>query len=86
MTAKHVRLNYLHDTLFGPIAKSIDCEVVITPITPGAFQVQVLMPVPDDLHRAHTVNITLSLDHHMVGAVVHTQKLGNGDLELQIDV
>lgn len=86
MTTTPARLNYLHDTLLGPIAKSVNCEVVITPITPGAFQVLVIAPVPDDLHKAHTLTITLSAQHHMVGTVVHTQKSGNGDLELQIDV
>lgn len=86
MTATPVRLNYLYDTLFGPIAKSVDCELVVTPITPGAFQVLVISPVPDDLHRAHTLNVTLSSQHHLIGDVVHTRKLGNGDLELQIDV
>ena len=38
---KRARLNYLNDTLFGPIAKTIDCDVLITPITPGAFHVLV---------------------------------------------
>jgi hypothetical protein len=28
---KRARLNYLNDTLFGPIAKTIDCDVLITP-------------------------------------------------------
>jgi hypothetical protein len=44
------------------------------------------IPVLDDLHKAHTLTITLSPQHHMVGTVVHTHKLGNGDLELQINV
>lgn len=38
----HARLNYINDTFLGSIAKSNDCEIVIIPITPGAFQVQVL--------------------------------------------
>lgn len=54
------RLSYLNDTLFGPIAKTIECDVLITPITPGAFQVQVMSPVPDDLHKAHSLTIILS--------------------------
>lgn len=86
MSATPVLLNYLGDTLLGPIAKSVDCELVITPITPGAFQVLVISPVPDDLHKAQTLTVTLSSQHHLTGAVVHTRKLGNGDLELQIDV
>ncbi|WP_170826400.1 hypothetical protein [Pseudomonas syringae] len=36
------RLNYLNDTLLDPIAKTVDCDVLITLITPGALQVQVL--------------------------------------------
>jgi hypothetical protein len=86
MSARPVRLNYLRDTLLGPIARSVDCDLVITPITPGAFQVLVISPVPDDLHKAHTLTVTLSSQHHLTGAVVHTRKSGNGDLVLQIDV
>jgi hypothetical protein len=84
MTAAPVRLNFLRDTLLGPIA--VICELVVTPITPGVFQVLVISPVPDDLYKAHPVTVTLSNQHHLTGAVVHTPKLGNGDLELQIDV
>ncbi|MFJ7281159.1 hypothetical protein [Pseudomonas sp. NPDC099000] len=86
MTATPAHLNYLHDTLLGPIAKSVDCDIVITPITPGAFQVRVLAPVPDDLHKAHSVSITLSPQRQMTGTVLHARTLDNGDLELQIDV
>lgn len=80
------RLNYFHDTLFGPIAKSIDYDVVVTPITPGAFQVQVRSPVPDDLHKAHSLTLIFSPKEHLAGTVAQTRKLENGDLELQIDV
>jgi hypothetical protein len=80
------RLNYFHDTLFGPIAKSVDCNVVITPITPGAFQVQVHFPVPDDLHKAHSLVIILSSKEHLTGSVAQTRKLDDGGLEFQIDV
>jgi hypothetical protein len=83
---KRARLNYLNDTLFGPIAKTIDCDVLITPITPGAFQVQVLSPVPDDLHKAHSLTMTLSSGERLNGTVAHARKLDNADLELQIDV
>ena len=72
MTATPVRLNYLYDSLLGPIAKSVNSELLITPITLGAFQVLVISPVPDDLHKAHTLTFTLSSQHHLTGAVVHT--------------
>lgn len=80
------RLNYLNDTLFGPIAKTIDCDVVITPITPGAFQVQVLSPVPDDLHKAHSLTMILSSGERLNGTVTHARRLENADLKLQIDI
>ncbi|MEN5147799.1 hypothetical protein ACP3TY_07275 [Pseudomonas rustica] len=83
---KRARLNYSNDTLFGPIAKTIDCDVLITPITPGAFQVQVLSPVPDDLHKAHSLTVILSSGERLTGTVAHARKLDNADLELQIDV
>lgn len=86
MTTITARLNYFHDTLLGPIAKSLDCDVVITPITPGALQVQVLSPVPDDLHKAHSVTLFLSPKEHITGTVAHARELDNGDLELQIDI
>ncbi|VVO44874.1 hypothetical protein [Pseudomonas fluorescens] len=86
MTTITARLNYMRDTLLGPIAKSVECNVVITPITPGAFQLRVLSPVPDDLHKAHSLTIFLSSRDHLTGTVAHTRNLDNGDLELQIDV
>ena len=86
MTTITARLNYMRDTLLGPIAKSVECNVVITPITPGAFQVQVLSPVPDDLHKAHSLTIFISSAKHLTGTVAHTRPLENGDLEMQIDV
>ncbi|RON45149.1 hypothetical protein [Pseudomonas frederiksbergensis] len=79
-------LNYLNDTLFGPIAKAIDCDVVITPITPGAFQVQVLSPVPDDLQKAHSLTMILPSGERLNGTVTHARRLENADLELQIDI
>lgn len=85
-TATPARLDYAHDTLFGPIPKSVDCDVIITPITPGAFQVQVLAPVPDDLHKAHSLVITLSPEHRLSGSLAHARRLDNGDMELQIDL
>ncbi|WP_338581158.1 hypothetical protein [Pseudomonas sp. MAG733B] len=81
-----IRLDYLLDTFLGPIAKSVECEVVIIPITPGAFQVQVQAPFPEDLHKAHTVTVTQPSKELLTGTLVHARKLANGDLELQIDV
>lgn len=86
MATTAARLNYFHDTLFGPIAKSVDCDLVITPIAPGAFQVQVPSPVPDDLHNAHSLVIILSSKEHLTGSVAQTRKLDDGGLEFQIDV
>jgi hypothetical protein len=86
MTATPARLDYAHDTLFGPIPKSVDCDVIITPITPGAFQVRVLGPVPDDLYKAHSLIITLSPENRLSGSLVHARRLDDGGLELQIDV
>ena len=81
-----VRLDYLLDTFLGPIAKSAECEALIVPITPGAFQVQVKAPFPDDLHKAHTITVRPLSKQPLTGTLVHTRKLANGDLELQIDV
>ena len=52
----------------------------------GAFQVQVLSPVPDDLHKAHSLTIFTSPGQHLTGTVADTRLLENGDLEMQIDV
>ena len=84
--ATPAQLDYAHDTLFGPIPKSAACEVVITPITPGAFQVLVKAPVPDDLHKAHSLIITLSPEQRLTGTLAHARKVDNGDLELQVDL
>ena len=81
-----IRLDYLLDTFLGPIAKSVECEALIIPITPGAFQVQVQAPFPDDLFKAHTITVTQLSKQPLTGTLVHTCRLANGDLELQIDV
>jgi hypothetical protein len=86
MNAMLAHLDYSHDTWLGPIPKSAECEVIITPITPGAFQVQVLAPVPDDLHKAHTLVITLGAERRLSGNLVHARRMDDGALELQIDV
>ncbi|VEF10831.1 Uncharacterised protein [Pseudomonas fluorescens] len=85
MTVMTARLNYMRDTLLGPISNSAECRVVITPITPGAFQLQVLAPLPKDLEKAHSLTI-YALGGHLVGRVAHKRTLDNGDLEIQIDV
>lgn len=79
-------LNYLIDTFLGPIAKIIECEVEVLAITPGAFQIIIKAPVPDDLHKAHSVNLRFKSQDTLVGNVVHVQRLDDGGLELQIDV
>jgi hypothetical protein len=81
-----IRLDYLLDTFLGPIAKSVECEALIIPITPGAFQVQVQAPFPQDLHQAHTVTVFRPSKQPLTGTLVHARRLANGDLELQIDV
>ena len=81
-----IHLDYLLDTLFGPLVKSVECEAMIRPITPGAFQVQVQAPVPEDLHKAHSVTVIQPSKQPLTGTLVHTRRLPNGDLELQIDV
>ena len=81
-----IRLDYLLDTFLGPIAKTVECEALIIPITPGAFQVQVQAPFPDDLHKAHAITVTQLSKQPLTGSLVHTRRLANGDLELQIDV
>lgn len=60
--------------------------MVITPITPGAIQVHVLSQVPDDLHKAHHVIITISPKERLISTIVYARKMLNGDLELQIDL
>jgi hypothetical protein len=41
-----VRLDYLLDTFLGPIAKSVECEVVIIPITVNPYDLDDV-PVAD---------------------------------------
>jgi hypothetical protein len=81
-----IRLDYLLDTFLGPIAKSVECEAIIISITPGTFQMQVQAPFPDDLHKSHTVTVIQPSKRPLTGTLVHTRKLANGNMELQIDV
>ncbi|MFJ3008264.1 hypothetical protein [Pseudomonas fluorescens] len=85
-TTTHARLNYFHDTLFGPIAKSVDCNITLTAITPEAYKLRVIHPVPDDLHKSHSLTIFLTTSQHLTGAISHAKKMDNGDLELHFEI
>jgi hypothetical protein len=85
MNINITNISYLRDTFLGPISKSIECGVVITPITPSAFQIQIIAPFPSDLHKACHLTIDTS-SGKLSGVIVHTRKTDNGDIEFQIDI
>lgn len=79
-------IDYVQDTLFGPISKRIECQVRLFILNlagqPG-FELQV-QAAPDDLHKAHTVNVLLDGKKYC-GIVRHSKRGDEHSLTLQME-
>lgn len=78
------RIDYTQDTLFGPMAKQVECQVAVQRHTDGMV-LKVFQPLPDDLHAAHTV--VLALDGRRTSGVVkNSQRLSDDSLRLELEI
>lgn len=81
------RIDYVQDTLFGPISKRVECQIQLFTLNldgqPG-FELHVQTP-PEDLHKAHTVSFVLDGDQYS-GIVRHSKRGENRSLQLQMEV
>ncbi|MEX5551255.1 hypothetical protein [Pseudomonas pergaminensis] len=77
------RIDYTQDTLFGPMAKHVECHVSLQQ-HPGWTVLKVFQPLPDDLHAAHTV--VFALEGRRTSAIVKDrQRLSDHSLRLELE-
>lgn len=77
------RIDYTQDTLFGPMAKHVECQVSLQR-QPGRMVLKVFQPLPDDLHAAQTVVFALE-GRRTSGVVKGRQRLSDHSLRLELE-
>lgn len=77
------RIDYTQDTLFGPMAKHVECQVKLQR-TPEWLVLQVFQPLPDDLHEAQTVVFALE-GRRTSGVVKDRRRLSDHSLRLELE-
>jgi hypothetical protein len=77
------RIDYTQDTLFGPLAKHVECQVSVQR-RPGWLVVKVFQPLPEDLHDAQTVVFALE-GRRTSGVVKNRQRLSDHSLRLELE-
>lgn len=76
------RIDYTQDTLFGPIARHIECQVSVQQ-QPDGMVLKVFQPLPDDLHSARSVVFALE-GRRTHGVVKGRQRLSDHSLRLEL--
>ncbi|CAI2796706.1 Uncharacterized protein PFLU_2465 [Pseudomonas [fluorescens] SBW25] len=77
------RIDYTQETLFGPMAKHVECQVSVQRRAGGTV-LKVFQPLPDDLHAAQTV--VFALEGRRTRAVVKdSQHLSDHSLRLELE-
>ncbi len=77
------RIDYTQETLFGPMAKHVECQVSVQQRAGGTV-LKVFQPLPDDLHAAQTV--VFALEGRRTRAVVKdSQHLSDHSLRLELE-
>ena len=83
-----LQLDYVRDTLFGPVAKRVECHVQVAAVNlqgrPG-MRLLVCAPVPDKLDRSHSVAFVWE-GHSYHGVVRDHVKCGSGALKLVLEL
>ncbi|MGE1155349.1 hypothetical protein [Pseudomonas sp. ICMP 460] len=77
------RIDYTQDTLFGPMARHIECQVRVQR-TSEQMVLEVFQPLPDDLHAAQTVVIALE-GRRTRGVVKRRQRLADHSLRFELN-
>ena len=79
-------LDYGHDTLFGRITKSADCQVSLEQVEhhPERFAIRVHSPVPEDLEQAKMLLVKVD-GRRLNGVIRHTERLDDQSLKLEVE-
>jgi len=78
------RIDYTRDTLFGPLAKHVECQVSVQH-KPGWLVLKVFQPLPDDLHDAQTLVLALE-GRRTSGVVKDSRRLSDHSLRLELEL
>ncbi|KJK18092.1 hypothetical protein ACIOVF_13920 [Pseudomonas sp. NPDC087612] len=83
-----LQIDFVQDTLFGPVAHSAECEVQLAPLNinglPG-LRLQVRAPVPAKLERSHSVAFVWEGRTYR-GIVQYHRRCDDGGLQLQLEL
>lgn len=83
-----LQLDYVRDTLFGPVARSVECQVQLAALSlqgRPALRLHILPPLPDKVDRAHSVAFVWDgRSYH--GVVRDHGKCGDGGLNLLLEL
>ncbi|MDF0731814.1 hypothetical protein P0Y43_13950 [Pseudomonas entomophila] len=83
-----LQLDYVRDTLFGPVALSVECQVQLAALNlqgRPAMRLHILPPLPDKVERAHSVAFTWDGRTYR-GVVRDHGKCGDGGLNLLLEL
>lgn len=78
------RIDYTRDTLFGPLARHVECQVSVHQDQPGWLVLQVFQPLPEDLHDAQTLVFALQ-GRRTSGVVKERLRLADHSLRLELE-
>lgn len=83
-----LQLDYVRDTLFGPVARSVECHVQLAAINlqgRPALRLHILAPLPEKVDRAHSVAFVWDgRSYH--GVVRDHGKCGDGGINLLLEL
>ncbi|WDY60092.1 hypothetical protein [Pseudomonas sp. PSKL.D1] len=83
-----VQLDYVRDTLFGPVAQSVECQCQLAALNlqgRPALRLHICPPLPDKVERAHSVAFIWDGQTYR-GVVRDHGKCGDGGLNLLLEL
>lgn len=83
-----VKIDYIHDTLFGVNAFSAECQVQIAMVQINGFpgvQLQITPPLPQRIERAHTLVFDWQ-GRTCRGIVQSSRRCDDGGLQLRLEL
>jgi len=84
----NLQLDYVRDTLFGPVALSVECQCQMAALNlqgRPALRLHICPPLPDKVERAHSVAFVWDGQSYR-GVVRDKGKCGDGGLNLLLEL
>ena len=83
-----LELDYVRDTLFGPLSQRVECQVQLAPLQLGGrqgLQLHIAPPLPKKLDRSHSLAFVWEGKAYH-GVVRHHGKCGDGGIKLLLEL